>query len=335
MPSNSPLLRRVAAAVALVLATGTAAACGTDEDTDAGAAPTGTAAAAFPVTITHKLGETTVEAAPTKVVALSDADLDALLVLGIQPIAVGASIGPEGITPWAQPALTGRPEVLEAGDNGYDVEEILQLEPELVLAGGDYYIDAEYEGLTDAGIPTTAYEQGPAEDSWQTVLRQVGEAVGRTADAERIVGEVEAKIAAVKTDNPGLAGKKFSLSQMWEAGSIGTMRSDADTGVKMLNDFGLTLDPKPAALQGEDFAVQLSLEKVATLDSDVVLVYFADAGLKPGLEKNALFAKMPSVQRGAYVPLTEEQFSTLRSATPLSVPFTIQNVVPLLLKATG
>lgn len=333
-PIRTPL-RRLAAALTLAAVAVPLAACGSDEETGPGAAAPSSAAASFPVTITHKLGETTVEAAPTKVVALSDADLDALLVLGIQPIAVGASIGPEGITPWAQPALTSKPTVLEAGDNGYDVEEILALEPELVLAGGDYYIDAEYKGLTDAGIPTTAYENGPAEDSWQTVLRQVGQAVGRSADAERIVGEVEAKVAAVKTDHPGLVGKKFSLSQMWEAGSIGTMRSDADTGVKMLNDFGLTLDPKPAALQGEDFAAQLSLEKVATLDSDVVLVYYADAGLKPALEKNALFAKLPAVQRGSYVALTEEQFSTLRSATPLSVPYTIAHVVPLVVKAAG
>jgi iron complex transport system substrate-binding protein len=331
-PIRTPL-RRLAAALATGAVALSLAACGSEDEPATVSAPE--ADAAFPVTITHKLGATTVEAAPTKVVALSDADLDALLVLGIQPVAVGASIGEEGITPWAKPALTGKPKVLEPGDNGYEVEDILALEPELVLAGGDYYIDSEYKGLTDAGIPTTAYEDGPAEDSWQTVLRQVGKAVGRSADAERIVGEVEAKVAAVKTDNAGIVGKKFSLSQMWEAGSIGTMRSDADTGVKMLNDFGLVLDPKPAALTGEDFAAQLSLEKVATLDSDLVLVYFADAGLQPGLEKNALFAKLPAVQRGAYVPLTVEQFSTLRSPTPLSVPYTIENVVPLLVKAAS
>ena len=327
-----PLVASAVTAAALLLA----GCSGSDDDPGTSPAETGAAAsAAFPVTVTHKLGSTTVESEPKRIVALSDADIDALLAFGVQPVAVGESIGDDGLTPWARPKYTGKPPVLSPGDNGYDVEKILALEPDLVLAGGDYTIDAEYQGLTDAGVPVTAYESGPSEDAWQVTVRQVGKAIGRSAQAEEVVTDVEAQIAKVRTDQPSIVGKRFSLSQMWEAGSIGVLRSTEDSGVRMLDGFGLELDPKVAALQGEDFAVQLSLEKVGTLDSDLLLVYYADPALQPKLEANALFAALPAVKAGRYVPLADEQFSALRSATPLSVPYTIQQVVPLLVKASG
>ena len=56
---------------------------------------------------------------------------------------------------------------------------------------------------------------------------RVAAAVGRPAQAETIITDVEGKIAKAKTDHPELAGKEFTLSQMWEAGSIGVLRSAA------------------------------------------------------------------------------------------------------------
>ena len=321
-------LRAVAAGAALAAGVALLSGCG-GGDTDEAAAPAGSAAAAgFPVSLTHKLGTAEVKAVPQRIVALSDADLDALLTLGVQPVGVAESSGEGGITDWARPLLTGKPTVLTAGDTGFDVEKIAALAPDLILAGGDYYIEDEYAKLSKLA-PTTAYETtGAFEDPWQTTLRQVGKAVGRSAKAEEVVTEVEAKVAKAKADHPELVGKEFTLSQMWEAGSIGVLRSDKDAGVKMLNDFGMKLAPAVAALQGEDFAVQLSLEKVGVLDADTTLVYYADPKLQPGLEGNTLFKNLGSVRNKAYVALKPAQFSALRTPTPLSVQYLIENVLP-------
>lgn len=315
--------------VALMVAT-VAAACGGKADDDATSA--GADNAAYPVTIEHKLGKAVIDKAPARIVTLSDADLDALLLLGIQPVGIAESSGPDGISPWAKPKLTSKPTVLKPGDNGYQVEEVLALKPDLILAGGNYYIKDQYEKYA-AQIPTTGYEKGNFEDSWQVTLRQVAKAVGKTDAGEKIVKDVEAKIASVKTDHPALAGKKFAVSQVWEAGSVGVLRSKEDAGVKMLNDFGMVLAPSVAELPGEEFAAQLSLEKVGVLDSDVLLVYYTEDTFKATLEANTLFKNMKVVQRKAYVALTKEQFSALRTATPLSVPFLIDNAVPDIVKA--
>jgi iron-siderophore transport system substrate-binding protein len=323
--------RVLAAGLALAAGLGALSGCGGDND-DAAAPGSSSAAAAarYPVTLTHKLGTAEVKAAPQRIVALSDADLDALLMLGVQPVGVAESSGPDGVTEWAKPLLTGKPTVLTAGDTGFDVEKIAALAPDLILAGGDYYIDDEYAKLSKLA-PTTAYETtGAFEDPWQTTLKQVATAVGQDARATQLIAEVEGKIAKAKADFPELAGKRFSLSQMWEAGSIGVLRSDRDAGVKMLNDFGMKLAPAVSSLPGDEFAVQLSLEKVAVLDTDVTLIYYAESSLQPTLEGNALFNGLASVKRGSYKALTGPQFSALRTPTPLSVQYIIANVLPVI-----
>src|SRR5689334_5403528 len=105
----------IAATAGLALLNG----CGGSDADDAAAPGASTAAvASFPVSLTHKLGTAEIKAAPQRIVALSDADLDALLMLGVQPVGVAESSGPDGITEWAKPLLTSKPTVLTAGDTG-------------------------------------------------------------------------------------------------------------------------------------------------------------------------------------------------------------------------
>lgn len=106
--------------------------------------------AAYPVAAGHQLGTATLEKAPERDVALSGAGLDALL-LGIQ---------------------------------------VAKHNPDLVLAGGDSFIDSEYEALFPL-VPRAACETGLFEDPRQTTLRQVAKLVG---GGEHIVKDVEAKV---------------------------------------------------------------------------------------------------------------------------------------------
>ncbi|MFC7531095.1 ABC transporter substrate-binding protein [Actinoplanes sp. GCM10030250] len=327
------MARRTPALLALLLTGGLLAACSPAENEPQ---PGGSAAAsgAYPVTLTHKLGTTTLEKAPERIVALSDADLDALLLLGVQPVGVYQTVSEGGINPWAKPKITGSPAQLAQGENGVDPEEIAKLNPDLVLAGGDYYIDNEYKALSPL-VPTTAYETGPFEDSWQTTLRQVAKLLGKTEQGEQIIKDVQAKVDGVKTQYPAITGKTFTISQVYEAGTIGVLRSDQDVTVKAFNDLGMKLAPAVAALPGDDFAVTLSLEKIATIDADVVLVYSTEPRLQTALEGNTLFGNLPAVKAGKYVPLPADQFMALRNPSPLSIPYFIDNTVPAVAKAAG
>ena len=140
-------LRRKALVVGVVAAMALAA-CGSDSKsssttaaaaTTAGApsaAPAGsTPEAAFPVTITHKYGDTVVPEQPTKVLSVGFSDQDAILALGVQPIAIRNWYGdqPYAVWPWAQAALgDATPTVLSADAINY--EQIAALQPDLSSA---------------------------------------------------------------------------------------------------------------------------------------------------------------------------------------------------------
>jgi iron complex transport system substrate-binding protein len=132
-------MKRSLSLLATVLLVATAA-CGDDADsnadtTAAGAATTEPASletaaaseatssaepadAAFPVTIEHKYGETTIDAEPTRIVSIGFGEHDGLLALGVVPIAVRDWYGdqPYATWPWAQDELgdAGRPRCCRA-----------------------------------------------------------------------------------------------------------------------------------------------------------------------------------------------------------------------------
>ncbi|GAA2899394.1 iron-siderophore ABC transporter substrate-binding protein [Streptosporangium fragile] len=333
-------MRRLAAAGALVLGLGLATACGGGSgggDTSAAApAPTTSAASGFPVTVTHKLGTTTIPSEPKRIVALGEVDQDTLLALGVQPVGMAELTGiqPDGLTPWTAPKISGtKPTLLKAGESGFSVEQIAALKPDLILAGGDYYIDKEYANLSRIA-PTTAYQTGPAEDSWQSVARQVATAIGRPADGDKLVTDVEAKIASVKSDHPELTGKKFALTSVFPSGNIGVMKSDTDISVKLFNQFGLVLPDELKQLPGEGFAAELSMEKIEVLDVDLLLSHYNDdPATQKKIEDNKLFAGLDVVKRGSYVPLDLKWFWPLRTPTPLAIPYVVDQVVPAVAKA--
>ena len=112
-PTRRTLLAGLSAlAVAPLLA-----ACGDDAAPTSGSDTGGngeTAAAeenAFPATLTHKYGETTVEKAPARVVCVGLTDQDALIALGVAPVAISYWFGAEdakGVYSWAAGGLRRR-----------------------------------------------------------------------------------------------------------------------------------------------------------------------------------------------------------------------------------
>lgn len=337
--------RRARAAVAGVTAALvlSLAACGSDDDdkdaTNAGAsngasasAPAAPDAAAYPVTITHKLGTTTIKEAPKRIVALGEGDQDAALALGVQLVGM---VETTPVTPWAEPKIVGdKPELITMGENGAPIEKVLALKPDLILASTDYWVGDEYEKLSKIA-PTTAYEVGPSQDSWEQVVLQVGKALGKPAEAQKLVTDLQAKTANVKTQYPELAGKTFALTMAQDAGSMLVLKDKEDISVKMLREsFGMTHPDNIAALPGEGFAGQLSLERLDLLEVDVLLTtYNDDASVQKGIEENPQFAKLNVVKRGSYIVLDANNFYALRNATVLSIDWLIDNLLPRISQA--
>lgn len=112
--------------------------------------------AAFPVTIDHKFGSTTIEAEPTRVVSVGFNEHDVLLALGVVPVGLRDWYRdqPNGVWPWAQDELGGaEPEVLSS--NSLTYEQIAALNPDLIVGVWSGMTDEEYELLSKLA-PTVA-----------------------------------------------------------------------------------------------------------------------------------------------------------------------------------
>ena len=158
----------------------------------------------FPVTIEHAYGSTVITERPERVVVVGLSEQDALLALGVVPVATTTWIpGADGnIWPWAEDALgdADRPEVLESEQ---DFERVAGMEPDLIVALYSSISAKDYE-LYSAIAPTLAKPEGTVDYgvSWREVVTTLGQALGEQEQAGRLVSDVDDAFARPGSSTP-------------------------------------------------------------------------------------------------------------------------------------
>jgi len=316
------------------------AACGSDPEssTATGGSGSGDASAdpsAFPVTISHKYGDTTVESAPQRVVCVGLTDQDALLALGIVPLGVTYWFGDEdeqGIYPWARDALGDAdvPELLR-DTNGVQVEKIAALAPDLIVAQYTGLTEQDYDTLSKLA-PVVA-QSGDFPDygmPWQDSSRVIAQAVGRTDDMEAIITDVEGQIAQAAKDNPDFAGQTAAIVSSYEGLFVyGT----TDPRVVLLSELGFDIDPLVTESDSPEFGLSVSAERTSDLDSTGVVVFY---DREADQQVASLFEQTTAYQDGRYLDFTDEDgdyYTALGFVTPLSIPYVLERYVPQLAAA--
>ncbi len=305
--SRSPGRRRtligaLAAAAALLVA-----GCG------GGTAPTTNTPAAggggaFPVTVEHKFGSTTVPAKPTRVVTLGYTDQDAVLALGTVPVGTSEWYGekPGALFPWAASKLNGAPmpTVLPSSDT-VQFEKIAALKPDLILSLYGGLEQSDYDKLS-AIAPTIAQPTGVQNYSipWDTQVEVVGKALGASDEAATLIKGVKDKIASVKAAHPQYAGKSAVtagwFSDQWYAYSTKDQRG------RLLQDLGFTVNPEIDKLSGDKFGTYLSFERPDLIDADALIWVMFEAGQESKIKASPSYAatKANTQGRAIYVDST-------------------------------
>lgn len=334
----------VALVAALVLA-----ACGSDDDGSsdsstgsvAGAessdASTSSADGTFPVTIEHKYGETTVEERPQRIAVVGLTEQDALLALGIAPIATTEWFGgyDGSIWPWAQDeleALGGNPPVSLGDSTAYNFEELAAQRPDLILGVYSGMTEEDYE--TFSAIAPTIAQPGEYIDygvPWDEELLIVGEAVGQLEAAEAAVAEVEALFEEARTEHAEFAGAEAVMATPYEGIFV---YGPEDPRGRFLTSLGFALPDGLDELSGDEFGGQLSTERVDVLDLDaVVWLDLPEDADDPAL---SVYRALPVHTEGRDVFLSSDG-DPLGGATSfvtvLSLPFLIEGLVPRLAAA--
>lgn len=333
-------LRSLVATAALALVATSLAACGADDpEPTASAGGAGEAAgAAFPVTVEHRLGETVIPEAPERVVSVGLTEQDVLLELGVTPIAVTEWYGeqPSATWPWAQDLLGhAKPVVLSQAD-GIEFEKIAELEPDLIIGTNSGMTKKDYE-LLSAIAPTVTNVKGstPYFSPWQDQVLQVARSLGREADGQALVDDVEGKYAAVRKAHPEWEGKTATFSQGGPYDGIIYVYPDG-LSTSFLTDLGFTMTTGLESYAPDlGSQAEISAENTHLLDADVVVFATEDAKMFDQLQRFGTIDTLPAVTQHRTIYTDGTLAGALYFLTPLSLEYALERLTPMLEQATA
>ncbi len=300
-----------------------------DAVTDESVAPSGGgSAAAFPVTIEHKFGDTTIEARPERVVSVGFAEHDMVLALGVTPVGVRDWYGeqPFGTWPWAQDELgDAEPEVISS--EALNFEQIAAMEPDLILGLSSGMTDSDYEKLA-AIAPTVAQsaEYPDFGEPWQDRFTTTGIALGLDAEAAQVLADTEQLFADARAEHPEFEGATAAVAFAFD-GDPGGFSSNDNRGQIMTN-LGFEIPAQLDELAGDDFFFYVSQEELDVIDQDVVVWVVSTEAEYEAIRSMPLRPTMNAYAEGREVvadPLLAGAFS---HSSPLSIEFVIDELVP-------
>lgn len=307
----------------------TAAPAGSEAETTA-VAPD---ADAFPVSIAHRYGTTEITEAPERVAVVGLTEQDALLALGVVPVATTEWFGEHdgAVWPWAQDELAdlgGGDITVLTNTDGINIEAVAATRPDLILGVYSGMTEDEYAGL--AGIaPTIAQPEGEQDYqvSWQDETLVVAEAVGRKAEGQALVDDIEARFTEAREAHPEFAGKTAVMATPYEGVFV---YGSEDPRGRFLEALGFEVPAELSAVGGGEFGGDLPDEQVELLDLDTVV--WLDIEDREG--DDPVYDGLAVHTEGREVFLDSEDETGLGGATSfvtvLSLPELLDGLVPRL-----
>ncbi|MEV4421368.1 iron-siderophore ABC transporter substrate-binding protein [Patulibacter sp. NPDC049589] len=324
----------------LLLVSLTLAACGGDDDqattTPAGSGSGTTAAKAtdaFPVTITHARGTTTIPSEPKRVVTVGLRDQDALLALGVK--AVGAmdwfQQGTFATWPWENWGGTP-PKIVSTGGFEVNFERVAAERPDLILGVYQELDKGDYDKLSKIA-PTVAQsgEFKPYTMPWREETRVIAASVGRKAKGEELITSVEARYAKVRQEHPEYRGKEAMIIDP-SGGNVFAFSSNDPRG-QFLQELGFDSSKRIDTLAKGEFGTEVSDERLKTLDVDKLFVLI-DKNNRNKLFDKPLFKRLDVYKRGDVVEVPyydQPQYGAAMAFNSVgSLPYAIDGTVKLI-----
>ena len=220
---------------------------------------TPTAAPAFPVTLTDDEGtKVAIAAEPARIVSLTPDTTETLFAIGAGSRVVGKVEDVANFPPEAASVP------IVARFSGIDIEQIVALEPDLVISGGVRLTQGDaVEQLRRAGIavlvsyPTTV-------DGGLASIRRVGQAVGLAAEAATLADSIRTRIDQLATLAAGATSKPRVFYEIDVTGGIFTPPAGSIYG-EMFRLAG-------AEPISGNASYKISLEELVAADPEVILL---------------------------------------------------------------
>ncbi|MEU4013801.1 iron-siderophore ABC transporter substrate-binding protein [Microbacterium sp. NPDC028030] len=334
--------------ISRILAIGAAAALAVGLSACASSAPQSTAETggnpasddAFPVTVEHAYGETTISAKPERVATIAWANHEVPLALGIVPVGMSkATWGDDddnGVLPWVEEKLDelgAETPVLFDETDGIDYEAVADTEPDVILAAYSGLTQEEYDTLSKIA-PVVAYPEVAWGTSVDDMIEMNSKALGLEDEGEALIEELHADAEAALEENSILKDKKvlFAYLDPTDLSQIGYYTA-TDTRPGYLHDnLGL---PYPSLVEDtadtDKFDLTISAEEVAKFEDVDVFVTYGDDSLIPQLQADPLLSKIPAIAEGRIAILPNATpIAASANPSPLSIPWGLTDYLAML-----
>ncbi|MEM9037149.1 MAG: ABC transporter substrate-binding protein [Actinomycetota bacterium] len=295
----------------------------------------------FPVTLPQFNGEVTISTEPQAVFTLDEWTLDLVTSLGVQPI--GATTFSPPMEYLTGPLVDATDITVLAGE--LPVEAIAAASPDLIVeAWGFQSLQLELEPTLNEIAPTVTPVSELAGDEWRVALRHVAAALGRSDEAEALIGETEETVADVRAAHPELDGAAVTLMR-WnpESGdsAYALVAGDDPIRLALSENFGfVSPEPQLEALangEADEFGtLSYSIERFdfAGQGADVVIMSVTGGDPTPVLE-NPLWAAQEFVTEGRVVYISEDTIFALAAPSPRAISYVIDTVIPPTVEILG
>lgn len=229
------------------------------------------------VTVTDMAGrEITLDAPADRIVALTAADCEILYAIGAGDTLVGRG----EYCDWPAEVLD-----VPSVESGYEtnIEQVIELEPQVVLMGTMAQTEEQVKALEDAGIKVVVSDAQDIEGTY-TAIKMIGTLMGKADKADEVINNMKSTFDAISKDADKLEGTVyFEVSPLeyglWAAGK-GTFMDEIATMMGLENVF--------ADVDGWG---EVSEEQVIERDPDYIVTITMYFGEGPTPEEEILARK--------------------------------------------
>lgn len=337
MRTSRLLALGAAAVLALSLAACSSTAPTSTDDTAAGSNPASDDA--FPVTIEHVYGETTITEKPERVATVAWANHEVPLALGIVPVGMSkvawGDDDDNGVLPWVEEKLdelgAETPVLFDEAD-GIDFEAVADTNPDVILASYSGLTQEDYDTLSKIA-PTIAYPEVAWGTSYQDMITMNATALGLADEGAELVADLESQTQDALDAHPALKDAKvlFTYIDPNDFSQVG-FYTPIDTRPGFLLDLGL---PEPQILKDNadatDFYLTVSAEEVDKFDDVDLFITYGDESMVAALQADPLLGKIPAVAQGQIAILPDATpIANSANPSPLSIPWGIDEYFSIL-----
>ena len=265
-------------------------------------------------TAQHAFGETSIPVDPQRVAVLDgDRTLEAVVALGVQPVAAVKPPLTGDYAPVVRARLAAEPVDIGSADSDIDIEALTAAGPDLIVMRTEGEDGRALFDRVAPIAPTVVVDYAPA--SWQSTLEQVAEFFGQQDTAENLLADYRRTVDESQARAPR-EGSTLTIARV-RADSLRYMTQDGSFPYSVLADLGYRAPAQQDRGSDAMQTVDVSPELIDVMDADDI-VLLTDAGTEDAvaqLRQNPLFTGLGA--RVTELPSKDYLFGNVPTAQAL------------------